>query len=134
MDEASRYSSNCFVTLTYDEDHLPLDRSVSRREVQLFMKRLRKAISPLRVRFFACGEYGERFGRPHLACYMIRTITQICPSLIITKDLRNRSLRIQFRSHYRLFTNMRKNRIIKSYRLGEFGEGDAGVTIAEFKD
>lgn len=29
---------------------------------------------------------------------------------------------------------LRKNKIIKSYRLGEFGEGDAGVTIAEFKD
>lgn len=28
---------------------------------------------------------------------------------------------------------LRKNKIIKSYRLGEFGEGDAGVTIAEFK-
>ena len=29
---------------------------------------------------------------------------------------------------------LHRNRIIKSYRLGEFGEGDAGVTIAEFKD
>lgn len=29
---------------------------------------------------------------------------------------------------------LRKNKIIKSYRLGEFGEGDAGVTIAEFKE
>lgn len=29
---------------------------------------------------------------------------------------------------------LRKNRVIKSFRLGEFGEGDAGVTIAEFKD
>lgn len=29
---------------------------------------------------------------------------------------------------------LRKNKIIKSYRLGEFGEGDAGVTIAEFKN
>ena len=28
---------------------------------------------------------------------------------------------------------LRKNRVIKSFRLGEFGEGDAGVTIAEFK-
>ena len=28
---------------------------------------------------------------------------------------------------------LRKNKIVKSYRLGEFGEGDAGVTIAEFK-
>ena len=28
---------------------------------------------------------------------------------------------------------LRKNRVVKSYRLGEFGEGDAGVTIVEFK-
>lgn len=28
---------------------------------------------------------------------------------------------------------LRKNKVIKSFRLGEFGEGDAGVTIAEFK-
>lgn len=29
---------------------------------------------------------------------------------------------------------LRRNRVVKSYRQGEFGEGDAGVTIAEFKD
>lgn len=29
---------------------------------------------------------------------------------------------------------LRKNKVVKSYRLGEYGEGDAGVTIAEFKD
>ncbi len=29
---------------------------------------------------------------------------------------------------------LRKNKTIKSFRQGEFGEGDAGVTIAEFKD
>lgn len=29
---------------------------------------------------------------------------------------------------------LRKNKTVKSFRLGEFGEGDAGVTIAEFKD
>ena len=29
---------------------------------------------------------------------------------------------------------LRKNKTVKSYRQGEFGEGDAGVTIAEFKD
>lgn len=29
---------------------------------------------------------------------------------------------------------LRKNKVVKSYRQGEFGEGDAGVTIAEFKD
>lgn len=29
---------------------------------------------------------------------------------------------------------LRRNKTVKSYRLGEFGEGDAGVTIAEFKE
>jgi hypothetical protein len=29
------------------------------------MKRLRKLIAPVKVRFFACGEYGEHNGRPH---------------------------------------------------------------------
>ena len=29
---------------------------------------------------------------------------------------------------------LRKNRVVKSYRLGEYGEGDAGVTIVEFKE
>ena len=28
---------------------------------------------------------------------------------------------------------LKRNKYVKSYRLGEFGEGDAGVTIAEFK-
>lgn len=65
LDEASQFKDNCFITLTYNNEHLPLDGNVSRREVQLFMKRLRKALSPVKVRFFACGEYGKKFGRPH---------------------------------------------------------------------
>lgn len=63
--ECSQYSDNCFVTLTYDDAHLPSDGSVSRREVQLFMKSLRQVIRPKRVRFFASGEYGSLRGRPH---------------------------------------------------------------------
>lgn len=50
----------CFVTLTYDDEHLP--HSISKREVQLFIKRARK-IAPFR--YFACGEYGDESGRPH---------------------------------------------------------------------
>lgn len=65
MDECSCYSENCFITLTYNDENLPSDGSVSRREVQLFMKSFRQAVSPLKVRFFACGEYGKRLGRPH---------------------------------------------------------------------
>lgn len=63
--EASLYDQNCMITLTYSDEFLPPDKKVDRRAIQLFMKRLRKAISPAKVRFFACGEYGARFSRPH---------------------------------------------------------------------
>lgn len=53
-----------FVTLTYNDEHLPEDESVSVREMQLFMKRLRKAKDE-KIRFYCVGEYGENFGRPH---------------------------------------------------------------------
>ncbi len=62
--EASLYDSNCFITLTYNDDCLPSDRSLDVREFQLFMKRLRKKYGS-KIRFFHCGEYGEQYGRPH---------------------------------------------------------------------
>lgn len=66
-----------FITLTYDEDHVPRSSygdpetgeaqpsmTLSKRDLQLFMKRLRKNhVTPLR--FFACGEYGPQTMRPH---------------------------------------------------------------------
>lgn len=58
------HEENSFLTLTYAPDHLPSDGSVSVRDFQLFMKRLRKRLG-IKVRFFACGEYGEKLGRPH---------------------------------------------------------------------
>lgn len=64
MHEASLYDMNCFLTLTYNGEHLPEDNSIHVRELQLFWKRLRKAI-PEHIRYFACGEYGSKFGRPH---------------------------------------------------------------------
>lgn len=63
--EASLHEENSFLTLTYSDASLPDDYSVSARPLQLFMKRLRRAIAPMRCRFFACGEYGDDNGRPH---------------------------------------------------------------------
>lgn len=56
--------NNAFITLTYDDDHLPRDYSVKKRDFQLFMKRLRNRYGS-KIRFFACGEYGENTLRPH---------------------------------------------------------------------
>lgn len=55
----------CVLTLTYDNNHLPADGCVSRRDLQLFLKRLRKYIQPIKVKYFGCGEYGTDNGRPH---------------------------------------------------------------------
>lgn len=65
MLEASQYSDNNFVTLTYDEEHLPEDGSVSVRELQLFFKRLRISLGDKKIRYFAVGEYGDETWRPH---------------------------------------------------------------------
>lgn len=64
MHEASLYDENCFLTLTYSPEFLPSDLSLNKSHFQLFMKRLRKRFGS-GIRYFQCGEYGERFARPH---------------------------------------------------------------------
>lgn len=63
--ESSLHKNNCFITLTYNNENLPKDNSLNVRDYQLFMKRLRKAFPDVKIRFFHCGEYGEKFQRPH---------------------------------------------------------------------
>jgi hypothetical protein len=75
LHEASLYEHNSFITLTYDDSHLPTNNSLDYEDFQLFMKRLRKnhqglqcvptSTNPYPIRFYMCGEYGEQFGRPH---------------------------------------------------------------------
>jgi len=65
MHEGSMYDENCFLTLTYDDDHLPHDYSLNYRHFQLFMKRLRVKYPGRKIRFFMCGEYGDSTSRPH---------------------------------------------------------------------
>lgn len=58
--EREYWSCAAFVTLTYDDEHLP--PTLRPRHLQLFFKRLRKALSPRKIKYFACGEYGEKGG------------------------------------------------------------------------
>lgn len=65
MLEAVQYSENAFVTLTYDDEHMPEGGTLVPRDLQLFLKRLRKKLAPHKIRYFAVGEYGEQTFRPH---------------------------------------------------------------------
>lgn len=63
--ESTGHGCSSFITLTYDDEHLPGDFRVSKPTWQKFLKRLRSAIAPTRIRFFATGEYGSKSARPH---------------------------------------------------------------------
>lgn len=79
--ESQQYYNNCFITLTYNEDHLPENNSLVKKHFQDFMKRLRKKFSGIDeiktidrfgkpslarpIRFYHCGEYGSKENRPH---------------------------------------------------------------------
>lgn len=57
--ESLCHVENCFVTLTYSDECLPSGNTLVPEHLSLFLKRLRKSVFPTRIRFFACGEYGE---------------------------------------------------------------------------
>lgn len=68
MHESSLHSDNCFITLTFDTEHLMQRQnpwSVDVRDIQLFMKKLRNRYPDKSIRYLACGEYGENNKRPH---------------------------------------------------------------------
>lgn len=98
---------NCFLTLTYDDEHLPEDWSVDVRHWQDFAKRLRYHYGKLR--FFHCGEYGDENLRPHYH------------ALIFGQDFRQGAVRVK----KDLFTN---KEIEKIWGMGIVGIGD--VTFA----
>lgn len=60
--ESQMWDRNCFLTLTYDDQHLP--EAIQKSDIQNFIRRLRKD-SDRKIRYFACGEYGDKTKRPH---------------------------------------------------------------------
>lgn len=81
MHESRLWDSNYFLTLTYDDAHLPKNLSLVPKHLQDFWKRLRKRVfNPETavyeeidgkrtlvngLRYFSCGEYGDKSLRPH---------------------------------------------------------------------
>ena len=64
--ELLSYNHNAmFLTLTYNDDNLPDNETLVKKDVQNFIKRLRKFYNDVKIRYFAVGEYGTEKHRPH---------------------------------------------------------------------
>lgn len=105
MLEAALHKDNAFVTLTYSPDKLTMVPgpgglpTLVPADLRNFLKRLRKALEPARIRYFAAGEYGDRTELPHfhLAIFGLATCwhgrstysatrTNCCPSCDLIRD------------------------------------------------
>lgn len=73
METESCGSAPLFITLTYNNEHLPHNdlgyETLQKKDLQLFFKRLRSLLDNENLihslRYLACGEYGSKTKRPH---------------------------------------------------------------------
>ena len=66
--EAQMHKDNMFLTLTYDDEHLPEDLQLNHQHFQKFIRALRQRYDKRGangIRYYMCGEYGEQTKRPH---------------------------------------------------------------------
>lgn len=70
MEQEMKISTSChFLTLTYDNDQVPLTKNnmmtLDKSDLQKYWKRLRKLNRKSKIRYYAVGEYGGTTRRPH---------------------------------------------------------------------
>ena len=103
MCEASMSDDSWFLTLTYDDDKYRhyFDQevySLEKKHLQSFCESMRKYCSHIgkRFRFYACGEYGERYLRPHYHLSIFNlTADDLCLSDDLSFDYRRRSVLVK---------------------------------------
>lgn len=65
MHELQLHQQSAFLTLTYKPSEIPRYGSLNKKHLQDFFKRYRRWLGGKKIRYLACGEYGERGDRPH---------------------------------------------------------------------
>lgn len=67
--ESYGHEHSSFITLTYSDDNLYYNNSLhptlNPKHLQNFLKRIRRASDPTKLRFYGVGEYGDKSWRPH---------------------------------------------------------------------
>lgn len=86
MQEEKKAHSAFFLTLTYDTKYVPITpngfMNLDKRDVQLFMKKLRKAHPKdhPKIKYYAAGEYGTKNWRPHYHLIIFNVLIDLCQS------------------------------------------------------
>lgn len=83
LEELRNAKTAYFVTLTYSDEHLPSDGKLKKEHLRNYLKRcreaqydewnqfpdlkkkIRKSVDDIKLRYYAIGEYGDQFDRPH---------------------------------------------------------------------
>ena len=86
--ESSLFDDNCFLTLTYRDEHVPVNKSLDYDALPDFMRSLRKRFGS-GIRSYGCGEYGSFYDRPH---YHLLLFNFNFPDRYYWKDLKGHSL------------------------------------------
>ena len=67
-EEAKDHLNTAFITLTYNDENMLWCGdygTLQKKDLQDWLKRLRRQIEPLKIRYYAVGEYGTNTMRPH---------------------------------------------------------------------
>lgn len=92
--ELPYHDSNLFITLTYDDDHLPYAKGYAndgsilmtptlvKKDLQNFWKNLRRAFPEQKIRYLACGEYGTSVEHTHRSHYHAIVFGLSLPDLV----------------------------------------------------
>lgn len=136
MHEASLYSKNCFITLTYAPEYLPPDGGLIKKHFKDFMKRLRKKyvkknpydrenqreeykqwMDENGIRYYMCGEYGDENNRPHYH------------AVLFNHDFNDRIFLRNSSSGYPLYTSLE---LEKLWSMGFVTVQDFTIETAEY--
>ena len=94
-------TNSMFITLTYDSDNIPSDYGLHKRDIQLFMKRLRKQCDKenIKLKYFVAGEYGFQKHRPHYHMILFGLPNQ---STKLIRDVNKYSVDYKLRGRHKL--------------------------------
>lgn len=132
--ELLSYNYNAmFLTLTYNDENLPDNETLVKKDIQDFIKRLRKYYSDIKIRYFAVGEYGTERHRPHyhLIIYGLKAPEQKKKSILNFKYGKFLSEKIWKKGYtYVGYVDSKCISYVSKYVLKEFVKG---VSIEQYK-